>query len=286
MAILPFPDRICYPQGMKVLKLCINSRIKDVKIKSLIRIGIQLLLSGLIFYGLVGSTPELKLLFVVLIFVNIAAVFLSTFTSLTIGKAQIKYSIILNLVISFCFFLLGFYLRDLLTYEVIEEMSVDKNDPRATVIKARLVSYGGIEFFLIFIIHSLLSYVDFLVIRLTKEEPESAKFSGSLFSVKIGKKLHLIPFSEIDFIEASGNYVHIYQGDKQYPARLTLQEFHEKAQSDILIRVHRSFVINMSQIREFEGSGDGYSAVLRNGRKIKIGKQYKKSVFQRLGIED
>lgn len=257
-----------------------------MKIRSLTRIGVQLLLSGLVLYSVIGSSPELKLLFIVLLFVNMLAIFLSSFITLTMGKDRILNSVMFNMGLSILFFLIGVYLQDLLTYEIIEESKPDEMDHHATVIKARNVSFGGIQFLLIAIVHAMLSYIDFFEIRLTKETQGSTQFSDTLFSVKIGKKLHLIPFSEIDFIEASGNYVQIHQGEKHYPARLTLQEFYEKAHSENLIRVHRSFIINMTQVRELEGSGDGYMAVLKSGRKIKIGKQYKQELFQQLGIEN
>ncbi|MEM7297002.1 MAG: LytTR family DNA-binding domain-containing protein, partial [Bacteroidota bacterium] len=252
---------------------------------SLVRICIQILLSGLFFYSLVGSTSELKLLFAVLMMTNILAVFLSTLITTTIGKNRMILSALFNAGVVLVFFLTGHYLQDLLTYEVIEEMSEDLNDPSAIVVKARLVSYGGVQFMLIGIVHSLLSYLDFLEIRLSGGEAEPAEFSKNVFSVKVGKKLHLIPFEEIDFIEASGNYIHIFQGEKKFPARLTLQEFTEKVQSENLIRIHRSFMVNLTQIRELEGTNDGYLAVLRSGKKIKVGKQYKSMLFERLGIE-
>lgn len=256
-----------------------------MKIKSLVRISIQILLSGLFFYSLVGSTSELKLLFAVLMMTNILAIFLSTLITSSIGRNRMVLSVLFNTSLILVFFLTGHYLQDLLTYEVIEEMAEELDDPTAVVVKARLVSYGGIQFMLIAIVHALLSYLDFLDIRWSGQEAESAEFSKNVFSVRMGKKLHLIPFDEIDFIEASGNYIHIYQGEKKYPARLTLQEFTEKVQSENLLRIHRSFMVNLNQIRELEGVNDGYVTVLRSGHKIKVGKQYKVSLFERLGIE-
>ena len=255
-----------------------------MKSNTIVRLGLQFLLSGLLFYGLVGSTQELKLLYVILMMVNVLAIAMSTLiTSAT--RRKVMAGISFHIGMALLFLLAGFYLNEMLTYEVIEEVSADRSDPTARVVKARLVSFGGIQFLMIYIVHALLSYLDFLELKLPGTTAESPEFSPSLFSVRVGKKLHLIPFSEVTFIEASGNYINIHCGEKKYATRLTLQEFVDKAHTDDLLRVHRSFVVNLSELRELEGTNDGYMAVLKTGHKIKVGKQYQILLFQKLGIK-
>ncbi len=252
--------------------------------KIVLRIGAQILLAGLLFYGIVGATPELKLLFVILMLINVVAISCSTLITSSLGYHKLLVSASLNIAIALLFFLAGLYLTELLTYEVIEEISKDGSDPSARVVKARLVSFGGIQFLLIYLVHALLSYLDFVELRLPGTTAESPEFSPGLFSVRVGKKLHLIPFSEVSFIEASGNYIDIHCNAKKYSARLTLQEFSDKAHAENLVRIHRSFIVNISELSELEGTNDGYLAVLKTGQKIKVGKQYKPALFQRLGI--
>ncbi|UCE94759.1 MAG: LytTR family transcriptional regulator, partial [Flavobacteriaceae bacterium] len=191
----------------------------------------QLVLTILVFYGLVGTHDEMKGLYMILLLTNVVAI-ISSVAILKSFPNNLKKSIFMNLLAGGFYYFIGMYLEAQLTYELVEQMEVDANDPTSKVVTARLVSYGQLEFLLIYLVHALFAYVPYLDLKSPSRQSTLGVFSKELFSVRIGKKMYLIPFNEIEYIEASGNYIQVFKNGKKYTARLTLQEFSEKAGSN------------------------------------------------------
>ncbi|RNC85700.1 MAG: LytTR family transcriptional regulator [Balneola sp.] len=244
-------------------------------------IAIQFLLAGLILFSLVGTFQELRFLFLMLLLVNFGALILTNLIIYNFSNRVIS-SIIINVIGVAVFFILGLFFRDTLSFEIIESIA---SEDGAKVVAARLVSYGGLEFALIYALNAIFTYIPFLEFKRTVSGQEIGNFSNNLFSIRIGKKLHLIPFDEIDFVEAAGNYLQIFSGGKKYTGRLTLNEFHTKTKIEYLVRIHRSYIVNVNQIRELETTSNGYYAILKSGNRIKVGKQYKSDLISSLGIK-
>lgn len=94
--------------------------------------------------------------------------------------------------------------------------------------------------------------------------------------VKSDKKLIKLNLSEINYIEAYGNYIKIYT-DKMILVSQTLTSFLEKL-SKKFIRIHKSFVVNFDKLKLI----DGNQIVLLNDTKLPIGKSYRKSVLDKI----
>ncbi len=56
------------------------------------------------------------------------------------------------------------------------------------------------------------------------------------------------------FAEADNNYVHLVTADKKYTVRMSLQQLVDKINYHQFIRVHRSYLVNMSSINNFTDS--------------------------------
>lgn len=97
--------------------------------------------------------------------------------------------------------------------------------------------------------------------------------------VKTEDKIVLVPVNEILFIEADKNYAVINLEDKTYRMRKTLNDLGEKLNSDVFIRVHRSYIINKNFVQELEPTfNQEYIIKLNTGKKIPTGKVYKENV--------
>ena len=94
--------------------------------------------------------------------------------------------------------------------------------------------------------------------------------------VKSDKKIIKIGFTEIQYIEAYGNYIKIFT-DKMTLTPHTLSDFLGKLPDDFL-RIHKSFVINFNQLKLI----DGNQVVMQNDVKLPIGKSYRKSVLDKI----
>ncbi|MDG1195620.1 MAG: LytTR family DNA-binding domain-containing protein [Polaribacter sp.] len=80
---------------------------------------------------------------------------------------------------------------------------------------------------------------------------ESKKLSDYIY-VNVDKRLVKINIPSIYLIEAKGDYINIKTSIKSYLVHSTLKKIEDKLPSNMFFRVHRSFVINFSEIVDIE----------------------------------
>ncbi|WP_339725498.1 LytTR family DNA-binding domain-containing protein [uncultured Paraglaciecola sp.] len=107
------------------------------------------------------------------------------------------------------------------------------------------------------------------------DSQKSKSLANILLVKKLGKEF-LIKTSNIEWVEACGNYVNLHIGDQIYPMRITLSEFMVKSRRYGLVRVHKSFAVNINWVHFIEPlvSGDG-EIVMQSGEKIRLSRRYK-----------
>ena len=105
---------------------------------------------------------------------------------------------------------------------------------------------------------------------LQEEVAEIKKEFLTTVSVKTGKRLHIIPVSEMVCLQAYGDYVNIMTMQGVYLKEQTLKYFNEHLSDAQFIRVHRSYIVNINAIETIERYGrDQYLLLLKNKEKIK-----------------
>ncbi|MCL1968632.1 MAG: LytTR family transcriptional regulator DNA-binding domain-containing protein [Bacteroidetes bacterium] len=106
--------------------------------------------------------------------------------------------------------------------------------------------------------------------NIQEDIPETKTELLKTISVKTGKRLHIIPISEIVCIQAYGDYVNIMTMQGVYLKEQTLKYFNEHLPKEQFSRVHRSYIVNINAIETIERYGrDQYLLLLRNKEKIK-----------------
>jgi DNA-binding LytR/AlgR family response regulator len=70
--------------------------------------------------------------------------------------------------------------------------------------------------------------------------------------VNIDRRLIKIDFSEINIIEAKGDYIKIKTESSNHIVHSTLKKIESKLPSDMFLKVHRSYVININKIIDIE----------------------------------
>lgn len=99
--------------------------------------------------------------------------------------------------------------------------------------------------------------------------PTTTESSDYIF-VKADKKLIKIRFNEIYYIEGLKDYVILHTPNGRVVTLQTMKSLETKLPSDIFMRVHRSFIVNLSNISIIEGN-----TVQIEQKIIPIGKNYK-----------
>ena len=85
--------------------------------------------------------------------------------------------------------------------------------------------------------------------------------------VKDGEYFHKVLFDDILFMESDHNYVTIHTSKRKLLARATLQEFMGNFNLSRFVRVHRSFVVNISKAGQISADNiivEGYSIPVSN----------------------
>jgi two-component system LytT family response regulator len=83
--------------------------------------------------------------------------------------------------------------------------------------------------------------------------------------------VHVIAVDKIDYIEAQADYVAIHAEGRDHLKTQTISELEAQLDARNFVRVHRSFIINLSQLRGIERAGvDGHAARMQDGKRIPI----------------
>lgn len=87
-------------------------------------------------------------------------------------------------------------------------------------------------------------------IEITDEVAQNTFVLKDRIFVKNGGKMTKIFNADILYIEADRNYCQIYTKDKNITLTITLKALEEKLPSPMFVRIHRSYIVNISQIEE------------------------------------
>lgn len=105
-------------------------------------------------------------------------------------------------------------------------------------------------------------------------------------AVKSGGRIRLIPVAEIEWIEASGNYLRLHVAGGRHLVRETMQAMEEHLDPVQFARIHRSTIVNIDQIVELTPSSHGDCSVrLRSGARVTLSRTYRERLKARLGPE-
>lgn len=95
--------------------------------------------------------------------------------------------------------------------------------------------------------------------------------------VKVDTKLVRVDFKDVQYVEALGDYVHIVTSHSKLIVYSTMRAIEEKFPPTQFVRVHRSFIVNISCIQALEDN-----SLLIKDKYIPVGQTYLRTVLQRL----
>lgn len=109
------------------------------------------------------------------------------------------------------------------------------------------------------------------LLRKRSPEEESASFGSKRFSVRSGQRTTFITPDQIDWIEASGNYVILHVGKENHFLREAMARFGQELSVLDFIRVSRSAIVRIDRVKAVQASDGGHhSVVLINGQCVPI----------------
>lgn len=107
---------------------------------------------------------------------------------------------------------------------------------------------------------------------------QSSEVKGDHIFIKSGSRFFRVNFDEIVFIEAMKDYLKIHTNTVTLVTHQTMQEMEELLPSKQFIRIHRSYIVAIPQIKSIYGN-----AVETSKGEIAIGTSYKDQVMKLTG---
>src|SRR4029079_3621094 len=102
--------------------------------------------------------------------------------------------------------------------------------------------------------------------------------------VNSGGRIFFVRTSEIDWIEAAGNYVKLHVGNDSHLIREKMNAVEQKLSPETFVRIHRCHIVNIEQVRELQPWFNGeYVVFLKNGTRVTLSRGYRERLQDRVG---
>jgi two-component system, LytTR family, response regulator len=97
--------------------------------------------------------------------------------------------------------------------------------------------------------------------------------------VRSSGKITFVKVSELDWLEASGNYVRLHTARGSHLIRETLSNLEARLDPHQFVRIHRSTIVNLDRVKEMQPwfSGD-YLVILHSGVKLKLSRSFREAI--------
>ena len=94
-----------------------------------------------------------------------------------------------------------------------------------------------------------------------------------------GGRMHMLDSAQVELVEADRNYVKLVIGRTAYHARSTLHQAEKSLQSQPMLRISRSRIVNMVHVRELSRTPRGdFILVLTGGMTVTSSEGFRESV--------
>jgi two-component system LytT family response regulator len=102
-------------------------------------------------------------------------------------------------------------------------------------------------------------------------------------AVRNGGRVVFVKVGEIDWVEASDNYVCLHCGSETHVLRETMGQLEARLDPARFVRVHRSAIVNLDRIKELQPwfRGD-YRVILRDGTELTLTRSHRERLESRL----
>jgi len=116
----------------------------------------------------------------------------------------------------------------------------------------------------------------------TPSAPPQSRYLDRLM-VKSDGRVFFVKVSDVDWFEASGNYVRVHVGKTSHLIRETMAGVESSVNPSLFARIHRAVIVNLDRIKELQPwfAGD-YVVILRDGRQLKLSRTYRDQLQQRM----
>ncbi len=111
------------------------------------------------------------------------------------------------------------------------------------------------------------------------ENLDTQRPNASRIAIRSGGHVTLVKIESIDWVEAADNYVCLHCGPETHIVRETMNSFERRLDPHRFLRIHRSTIVNLDQIKEMQPwfRGD-YQVILHGGSKLTLSRSYREKL--------
>lgn len=103
--------------------------------------------------------------------------------------------------------------------------------------------------------------------------------------IRDGAEILIIPAANIDYVRGQDDYVEVFHDSRSSLTQQTLQHLEANLDPKQFVRVHRSYVLNVSRVARIEPWGQGSKmAVLKDGRTVPVSRSGEARLRAVLGV--
>ncbi|HKK74217.1 MAG TPA: LytTR family DNA-binding domain-containing protein [Saprospiraceae bacterium] len=113
-----------------------------------------------------------------------------------------------------------------------------------------------------------------------RERRPEEQLKEEVLLLRADRKIYRIPYSDILFLEAYGDYVKVHTKEQIIVPKIRLNQLEEELPTQWFIRTHRTYLINRGAVAFIEGNQLSIGT-----HKIPISRQQKETVFTALGLD-
>lgn len=101
---------------------------------------------------------------------------------------------------------------------------------------------------------------------------------------KLGREF-LVAAGDVEWLQASGNYVNLRVRGHDYPLRITMAAIEERLDPGRFARIHRSYMVNLGQVASIEPMDTGDARVhLADGTVLPCSRRHREALRERAGF--
>jgi two-component system LytT family response regulator len=105
------------------------------------------------------------------------------------------------------------------------------------------------------------------------------------FLVRRKGRMLLVPAVRVDWIGSASNYVELHCGRETHLIRGTLQDLEDRLDASRFVRIHRSAIVNLEQVKELHPWSHGdLMVLLHDGTELRLSRRYRSRLEGIFGI--
>ena len=108
---------------------------------------------------------------------------------------------------------------------------------------------------------------------------DSERADPGRLAVRDGRETELVTITEIDWVDAAGDYMCLHVGGKTHIMRSTMKELLAKLPERDFVRIHRSTIVNIHRVTSVSSLSKGeFRLQIGSETSLKVSRNYRKSI--------